>query len=243
LPHLRQAGQVFGLSPRPSPTPSPTPLVESVAPSPAPLRDTGSIEIVSHPPGGLAYLDDEPLGPTDPQSGRLVKSSLAARRYRVRVALAGHEDFVREIDVNAEGRVSVYATLNPRGPSNGMGAGWVAFGVVALSLTAAVAWMVLRRPAAPAPLWSATPRPRSGGVGTPATPSGGVNPGVRRDEQGLEWFGEYHLLEMLGRGGMASVYKAERAGEVSALKRPLGALLRTRSSWSAFFAKPRSVGP
>lgn len=211
-------------SPRPIPTGPPLPA-ESIAPSPA-APAACSIEIVSQPPGALAFLDDEPLGPTDPLSGRLVKPNLAAGPHKLRVALAGHEDFLKEIDLAPEGRVSVYATLKAQAPPGGMSAGWLAFGVVALSLTAAVAWMVLRRPASPAPLWAATPRPRSGGgPGSPATPSGNVNPGARRDEQGLEWFGEYRLLEMLGRGGMASVYKAERAGEVSALKRPLIALL------------------
>ena len=52
-----------------------------------------------------------------------------------------------------------------------------------------------------------------------------MSPGARRDELGQEWFGDFRLLEMLGRGGMASVFKAERRGELSALKRPLAAFL------------------
>src|SRR5262249_15531021 len=35
----------------------------------------------------------------------------------------------------------------------------------------------------------------------------------------------YRLVEPLGRGGMASVYKAERRGEIYALKRPLASFL------------------
>jgi len=53
---------------------------------------------------------------------------------------------------------------------------------------------------------------------TPATPT-------PRTPTSGERFGEYLLLQQLGRGGMAIVFKAERRGEVCALKRPLPALL------------------
>ena len=42
---------------------------------------------------------------------------------------------------------------------------------------------------------------------------------------GNEAFGEYRLKEQLGKGGMAAVFKAERRGELCALKRPLVAFL------------------
>ena len=186
-----------------------------------------TVEIVSQPPGAAAYLDDELLGSTDPETGRLVKTGLRPGRHRVRVALAGHDEALREIDVAAGGSVAFYATLSPQAQvPRGSVAGLLAFGIVTLALVAVVAWMVLRRPRTPAPLWAATPRPLSGGAsGGAATPAGHLNPGARRDELGQEWFGEFRLLELLGRGGMASVYKAERSAELSALKRPLGSLL------------------
>jgi serine/threonine-protein kinase len=98
---------------------------------------------------------------------------------------------------------------------------------VALALIGVIAWMALRRPAHGPAIWAHTPRSGRTGDGspTPPTPPGLVNPGARRDERGEEWFGEYRLIELLGRGGMASVYKASRRNELLALKRPLGSLL------------------
>ena len=51
------------------------------------------------------------------------------------------------------------------------------------------------------------------------------SPGVRRGADGLEYFGDFRLIEPLGRGGMASVYRVQRGSEVYALKRPLPAFL------------------
>ena len=204
----------------PGPDPAPS--------EPSSSHTSGTVEIVSQPPGALAYLDDEPLGSTDPETGRLLKTSLRPGRHRIRVALPGHDETVREIEVPSGGSVAFYATLRPleRAPS-GLGLGLAAFGVVTVALVAVVAWMVVRRPANPAlSVLASTPRP-SGGH-TPrvaATPPGHLSPGARRDELGQDWFGDFRLLEMLGRGGMASVYKAERGVELSALKRPLGSFL------------------
>src|SRR5207247_9593741 len=93
---------------------------------------------------------------------------------------------------------------------------------------------------------AATPVPGGGFDATSPTPArstppGPVSPGVHRDAQGHEVFGEYRLLEPLGRGGMASVYKAERGGEVVALKRPLPAF-REEPAFLERFLREAEIG-
>lgn len=81
-----------------------------------------------------------------------------------------------------------------------------------------------------------TPTPRSRTVvldeptGTAASPLAallghGETPPPPRTRGSESRFGEYRLLDQLGKGGMASVFRAERRGEVVALKRPLPSLL------------------
>ena len=102
----------------------------------------------------------------------------------------------------------------------------VAFALLALVGAAVIAWIALRRAPPAAGAGAASPRAEGAtDAGAPATPRTFLNPGARLDEQGQEWFGEYRLLQMLGRGGMASVFKAERRNELVALKRPLASLL------------------
>jgi serine/threonine protein kinase len=163
-------------------------------------------------------VDDELAGTTDAEWGRLVKTGVRPGRHRVRLSLAGHADLAEEVTVVAGSPTDFRRRLMPaERPWDGR---LLVFGAVAALLLGLTAW-ALRRSAAPDP--AATPR-RVGE--TPATPRG-TPPGlgVVRDADGVERFGEYRLLEPLGRGGMASVHKAERGGEVCALKRPLPAFL------------------
>lgn len=127
----------------------------------------------------------------------------------------------------------------PAPPAAGPGASWLVFGAVALALVAAVAWTVLRKPAAPADEPASLP---SLALDTPRSGSGShVSPGTSRDGQGREWFGDFRLLGLLGRGGMASVYKAERQGELVALKRPLGSFLEDQE-FLARFLREADIG-
>jgi predicted Ser/Thr protein kinase len=200
-----------------------TPAMTSI---PASERATGALEIVSQPAGAAVYIDDEPVGSTDPETGRLVKTGLVEGRHRVRVAYAGHEEVARDIDVPAGGRASFTAALGTlRSTPSGFGPLSFALVAMALALVCVLVWVALRRaPESPPPLWAPTPRAGRTDAPAPSTP-GKLSPGARRDEHGQEWFGEFRLLEMLGRGGMASVFKAERRNELSALKRPLSLFL------------------
>jgi hypothetical protein len=208
-------------TPAPTPVPSATSTAAATAiPPPGPGR---TIEIVSQPPGASVYLDDELIGTTDLEWGRLVRSGIAPGPHRIRLALAGHHDLSEEILVGGAERTDFRRRLSPASPLLDARVGLVAgIAVVLLALTA---W-ALRRSSVIAPdgtmargrIFAPTPAPPRG-----STPV--VTPGVRRDAEGRDFFGEYRLVELLGRGGMASVFKAEKGRELVALKRPLPAFL------------------
>jgi hypothetical protein len=207
--------------------PLPTPAT-AAAPAAAVL------EVVSQPPGASVYVDDELIGATDPEWGRLVRSGLTPGRHRVRVALAGFRDLTEDVDLPASGRTELRRRLVPAdAAAEGSNRRLILFGAVALVLLGLTAWALRRPPAAATPL-APTPAPTPGrgrafdpSAPTPPrpTPTGFGSPGVHRGPDGLDYFGDYRLVEPLGRGGMASVYRVERGSEVYALKRPLPAFL------------------
>jgi serine/threonine-protein kinase len=219
-----------------------SPASASSAPAVKPSA-VASLVVYTQPGGAEVYLDDEPLGATDPASGRLVKNGVTAGKHRLRFSRPGNDDLVRSLTVVDAGPTTVTVVLPsaiPRRLPAVLGA------LVALGLLAAVGLVVWRRRRRVPPTEAGTrepvtlPRRAAETVTVGRESVGGVIPADRDEPGDLETraipvptkvspgedrFGDYRLIEQLGRGGMAAVFKAEREGEACALKRPLGAFL------------------
>ena len=198
----------------PQATPSPA-LAEAVPEPP-------SLVVFSDPPGAKVYLDDEPLGDTDPTSGRLVKTGIVTGLRRLRLSRNGRGDATREVTIAAVGPTEVRLSLPATTPVPVLPPFLAALLVTALAGFLILGWQWLRGDRAaprPAPMASDRPAPRSSDLVALESPPVAAVEGVG------ERFGEYLLKEPLGKGGMAMVYLAERGGELVALKRPHGLLL------------------
>jgi hypothetical protein len=222
---------------------------ETTAAEATPLApmDTAALVITTDPPGTTVYLDDEPLGESDPTTGRLVKRGVVLGRHRVRLAHAGFVAASEDVAIASGAPASLQRTLAPLA-APGTGAAVVTWlGVAALTVAGLgfVSWRWTRK-RGPAPSASSPPPARTvtsvtlkeserhtvaGAPETQARAPGGATTTMPRAATSnapafkATTFGEYTLLAPLGKGGMAAVFKADRRGEVCALKRPLPALL------------------
>ena len=89
-----------------------------------------ALEITSAPPGAEVFVDDERVGRTDPETGRLRLTTLRPGRHRVRLSSEGRDDLMREIDLAGESLVfhavlSLRTTLAPTpAPTEPIGQRW-----------------------------------------------------------------------------------------------------------------------
>jgi predicted Ser/Thr protein kinase len=205
----------------------------------APTPEGSSLVVYSQPAGAAVYLDDELLGTTAPGSGRLVRSGVSAGPHRLRLVLEGHDDALHELNVDAAGPTTVRASLAPSTRRSRT----IALVLAGLFVLGGVGYALWQRRGKPEPQ-RAKPslQPTTVEPPTLAPPTIGSSPtptplptaapienqetrAATRVSASGERFGEYRLLEQLGRGGMAMVFKAERNGELCALKRPLGGFI------------------
>jgi len=232
-------------------TAGPAPVATPPAGTATVSAEVASLVVYTEPPGAAVYLDDEPIGETDRTSGRLVKSGIAPGTHRVRLTRHGHDEAVQTVEVADAGPTTVRVTLTPTAGSGGVPVWALAAAAATLLLVGVGLLLWLRgRRQEPQPtrvmstVRVAATRVASPG-GRPATGRGAVvttrgTPAELLAQLGTqvleaaksggeserpESFGDYVLLERVGKGGMASVYKAEKDGELCALKRPLQGFL------------------
>lgn len=204
---------------RPSVGPSGTPA----RPAEPVRRGRSALDLTSEPAGAQVFVDDEPVGRTDPETGRLRLTTLRPGRHRVRLSSEGHDDLVREVDL-VDAVVAFHGVLafrqkpsevSPNRPTEPKStpSGWSLFGLVLLVVLVPSLW-----------LWRSSKSPNQREpTGRPSVLSSASASGSYEDLP-VE-FGEYVLLWRIGKGGMATVYEAERRGERFALKRPLAGFL------------------
>ena len=226
------------------PPPAPRPERRLPKPPPKPVLEPPSLLVVSDPPGTSVYLDDELIGSTDPETGRLMKSGVVVGSHRIRLSRAGYAEIVGDIEIEPGGETLYTGTLSevipevatpveatpravdaPAAPeeiAEMSGRDWL---VASMAFSLAALLLVVRRwrRALDQNLLTLTAgapveRPR----GTELAPT---QTKVAEDTTEGSRFGEFRLIKRLGRGGMAVVYLAERNGERCALKKPLRALL------------------
>lgn len=190
------------------------------------------LDLTTQPPGARVFIDDEPLGRSDPQTGRLRLTTLRPGTHRLRLSADGYDDLVRDIAL-ANDPVAFHGVLSTSQPAARANESqnpltqpdsprlrwwWLVLlpGVLIPSLWLLQRARLQKQPHALVEL-ATPPTP-------PPTP-------VSTESGSLEnfpvEFGDYRLIRRIGKGGMATVYEAERrgTGEKLALKRPLSGFL------------------
>lgn len=211
-----------------APAPQPRPPTAAATPAIAATPEasaTATLEVFSEPAGAHVYVDDEPLGRTSPDTGRLVKRDLVPGRHRVRITLEGYEDLMHAVELSPGATATLHGPLAraaaaPARPSP------MAILFAATALGALALWLHARRRRS-ASLFESTTERRRAARSPVVTPGPARTPPAEAATPTPEGalparFGDYMLLERIGRGGMATVFKAERGGELRALKRPRG---------------------
>jgi hypothetical protein len=81
------------------------------APQPA------TLVVTSHPPGAQVWVDDNPRGPTDAESGQMAITRVpGGRSYRIRVSAPGYQEWTQTVAAAAGQTLAVEARLTPIGP-------------------------------------------------------------------------------------------------------------------------------
>jgi serine/threonine-protein kinase len=191
------------------------------------------LDLTTQPAGAHVFVDDEPVGTSDPQTGRLRLTTLRPGTHRLRISAQGHDDLVRELVLATE-PISFHGVLSVSSPrpanepvppqADSYRTIWALVGVGLLIVLVLIIWMWRRGRSGEKPV---------SGAEVARQPSPPKSPGALPGSESVSFenfpvdFGDYRLIRRIGKGGMATVYEAERrtTGEKFALKRPLAGFL------------------